>query len=244
MGVFVSTLAINSITTNHYETNIVIDLLTVVWKANSRDCIVKEGTMCKYIGHLVRTLVFLSFSPSSSSPFISVATQKIPLAIKRVIRMKNAALIMMSIWFIVAGSFLGFSVSAAPTSRADSGVRRCDTQANLDIDHFQLQESRRPTPSPPINATYVRTIETYVHVVAAGTSASEGYIPEEQVIAQMNVLSSAYLSMGVSFHLASVDYTINSVWFKSAGPETETDLTMKTALRQGGANVLSTGCFI
>ncbi|KAJ2915016.1 hypothetical protein MD484_g5383, partial [Candolleomyces efflorescens] len=83
------------------------------------------------------------------------------------------------------------------------------------------------------------TISVHFHVVAAGTTLSQGYIPDSQIQAQINVLNQDYASTGLTFVLANTTRTINSGWFNNAGPNNSQQTAMKNALRVGNAATLN-----
>ncbi|KAG9041910.1 hypothetical protein FS837_011582 [Tulasnella sp. UAMH 9824] len=84
-----------------------------------------------------------------------------------------------------------------------------------------------------------RNIPVYWHVIRSGDSLSQGNIPKDQIIDQINVLNKAYASCGISFTLAGTDSTINADWFNLAGPNSSYQTAMKSALRKGGAGDLN-----
>jgi pregnancy-associated plasma protein-A len=76
----------------------------------------------------------------------------------------------------------------------------------------------------------------YFHVISDGTN---GNVTDAQINAQITVLNAAFVSTGWSFVLAAVDRTNNSFWFENMEPGSEAEAEAKTALRNGGANVLN-----
>ena len=81
-------------------------------------------------------------------------------------------------------------------------------------------------------------INVYFHVIRAGTTLSQGNIPDSQIQAQMQVLNAAYAQWGWSFNLVATTRTTNKTWFTLRyGSRTERD--MKTKLRQGTADDLN-----
>ena len=62
---------------------------------------------------------------------------------------------------------------------------------------------------------------------------------QSQLEDQIDVLNDAYSNMGITWVLADVDYTINSDWFNSAGPDTSEQDDMKSSLRTGGKGDLN-----
>ncbi|KAG9044599.1 hypothetical protein FS837_007886 [Tulasnella sp. UAMH 9824] len=84
-----------------------------------------------------------------------------------------------------------------------------------------------------------KNIQVYWHVIRSGNSLSQGNIPDDQIVNQINVLNKAYASCGISFTLAGTDRTTNADWFNSAGPDSTFQTAMKKTLRKGGAGDLN-----
>ncbi|EKD13624.1 uncharacterized protein L3040_005112 [Drepanopeziza brunnea f. sp. 'multigermtubi'] len=98
----------------------------------------------------------------------------------------------------------------------------------------EAANSTRAAQQRSTNVAATVTIQTYFHVVARSSAASEGYIPVEQLTQQLAVMNADYASSGFQFALAGTDYTINKSW-ASDGAE----LTMKRALRKGDYKALN-----
>ncbi|KZW01094.1 zincin [Exidia glandulosa HHB12029] len=82
-------------------------------------------------------------------------------------------------------------------------------------------------------------IPVYFHVIRANTSLAGGNVPASQLQAQIDVLNADYEGSGISFTNAGADFTTNSAWFNSVGPDSSSQTTMKRQLRKGGANALN-----
>lgn len=80
------------------------------------------------------------------------------------------------------------------------------------------------------------TIPTWFHVVYVNETEEGGYIPRNQLDAQISVLSDAWTPHGFSFDLVNVTYTQNATW-SNANFDGWPD--MKRALRQGGYGTLN-----
>ncbi|QRV72972.1 extracellular metalloprotease [Ceratobasidium sp. AG-Ba] len=93
--------------------------------------------------------------------------------------------------------------------------------------------------SAKAGSAFAATIQVYWHVIQAGTTLTQGNIPDSQITSSINALNSHYSSAGLSFTLAGTDHTTNSNWFNSVGPSTSAQTTMKSTLRKGGANALN-----
>ncbi|CAJ2513001.1 Uu.00g011200.m01.CDS01 [Anthostomella pinea] len=115
----------------------------------------------------------------------------------------------------------------AALSAAALGSRTCGTPEPSD-DHrettrwMQVQEK-----AGNVNQA-IPTVNAYFHVVAAGVTEDQGYIPQQKLTAQLDYMNAAYTPSGISFNLAAIDYVVNSNW--SANGD---ELGMKQALRKG-----------
>lgn len=82
------------------------------------------------------------------------------------------------------------------------------------------------------------TVPVYFHVVNIGSGIGNGDVPNHQINAQISVLNNAFSGTPFHFQLISVDRTTNSSWY-TAGPGTQAEKQMKSALRVGGADALN-----
>jgi hypothetical protein len=83
------------------------------------------------------------------------------------------------------------------------------------------------------------TIPVNFNVIYASTNISDGYVPDSQIQAQIDVLNQDYTGTGLSFRLQNVVRTLNSTWFNDVSPDTDVQTVMKNALRQGDAKTLN-----
>ncbi|CAE6416562.1 unnamed protein product [Rhizoctonia solani] len=80
------------------------------------------------------------------------------------------------------------------------------------------------------------TLDIYWHVIAADKTKKKGYVPKSQITGNIHAVNKHYAKSGISFKLASLEYTINKKWFESvanANNNTEQD-EMKKKLHKGG----------
>ncbi|KAL7947845.1 hypothetical protein V8C42DRAFT_351793 [Trichoderma barbatum] len=77
-------------------------------------------------------------------------------------------------------------------------------------------------------------VSVYVHVVASSQKKNDGYISDETVHSQLQVLRSDYEPVGISFSLKSIDRTINATWAKGVDLE-----RMWQSVRNGTYNELN-----
>ena len=91
--------------------------------------------------------------------------------------------------------------------------------------------------SPSGFLTSSRSIPVWVHVIHR-TNGSGGAVTSQQIASQLSVLNNAFAGSSFSFTLAGVTHTNNDAWY-TAGPSTNAERQMKSALRQGGSNTLN-----
>ncbi|HJU44058.1 MAG TPA: zinc metalloprotease, partial [Vicinamibacterales bacterium] len=80
-------------------------------------------------------------------------------------------------------------------------------------------------------------IPVWVHVIR-NSSGTAGNVTDAQINSQLSVLNNAFAGSQFSFTLIGVSRTNNDAWF-TAGPNTNAERAMKTALRVGGSNTLN-----
>ena len=82
------------------------------------------------------------------------------------------------------------------------------------------------------------TVAVYFHVINNGAGIANGNVPDSQIADQISVLNAAYAGSGFSFTFVSTDRTTNPTWY-TAGPGTQAEAQMKTALRKGDKTSLN-----
>lgn len=82
------------------------------------------------------------------------------------------------------------------------------------------------------------TIPVYWHVINNGGGISNGDVPDAWIVAQIDVLNTAFAPTGWSFSLVGTDRTTNATWY-TATPGSTAETQMKNALRQGSAQHLN-----
>jgi hypothetical protein len=91
-----------------------------------------------------------------------------------------------------------------------------------------------------VNTQSGPVIKTYVHVIRNGTTLAGGNVPQEQILAQMDVLNNDYATTPFSFELVNVTYVDNPIWFNQVTrPPSQYNFEMKAMLRQGDAAALN-----
>jgi len=101
--------------------------------------------------------------------------------------------------------------------------------------HFQMH--KKPAPANIRIAT--APIDVHFHVIYADETSEGGYVPDEQLHAQIDILNDAYSGTTLSWKLATITRTQNEDWFNNAGPDSQQQVDMKTQLRVGGAKDLN-----
>ncbi|ATY61802.1 metalloprotease 1 [Cordyceps militaris] len=82
-----------------------------------------------------------------------------------------------------------------------------------------------------------RTVNTYLHIIAADNTRAGGAIGQHVIDNQMNVLNSNFGSTGYQFSLQGVDYTYDTLWSDIV---LNRDLTnLKSSLRKGSYSDLN-----
>lgn len=83
------------------------------------------------------------------------------------------------------------------------------------------------------------TVPVNFNVVYASTNVSDGYLPDDQIQSQIDVLNRDYTGTGLSFELQNVTRILNATWFNNVAPETDVQTEMKNTLRKGDAKTLN-----
>ncbi|KAF3909050.1 Ulilysin [Orbilia brochopaga] len=85
------------------------------------------------------------------------------------------------------------------------------------------------------------TVETYFHVVASDETEENGYVPEDKLKKQYEVMNEHYKSTGVVFDLKNISWTVNKDWssFSVDADDKTTEIAMKKTLRKGGYAALN-----
>ncbi|TRM68406.1 hypothetical protein BD626DRAFT_565247 [Schizophyllum amplum] len=153
---------------------------------------------------------------------------------------------------LLAAALGASAVSASPacsgsllTRAVPAGGRNCGTSISDERlveaeTHFQANKiaitKEKAAAAAPINV--------YFHVISEDNTEEGGNVPDSQLADQVDVLNTAYESVGLSFTLANTTRTTNSGWFNKAGPDSSQQTAMKEELRVGDAadlNVYTVG---
>ncbi|HEX2086281.1 MAG TPA: zinc metalloprotease [Solirubrobacteraceae bacterium] len=96
---------------------------------------------------------------------------------------------------------------------------------------------------PATSESFTATIPVWFHVIAASRSPRDGWVSDDQIARQMDVLNRAFAGgyggadTGFRFRLAGVTRTINAEWFAMETFAAEAEA--KRALRRGDATTLN-----
>jgi hypothetical protein len=123
---------------------------------------------------------------------------------------------------------------------------RCGTTAPDEARRLEIEAevaAAQPTVGPQASTSGGwlpgnRNVSVYWHVIRAGTTLSQGNIPDSQILAQMAKLNASFDDATFFFDLVSINRVTNLDWY-TASPGSSKETAMKTALRQGTANELN-----
>ena len=128
----------------------------------------------------------------------------------------------------------------APTSSTARGI---DSRGEKDTSAIVADSQIPSGEEPQTSASFTTTIPVWFHVVAAGTTADQGWVSDKQVRDQIAVLNSTYagrrggVDTGFRFRLAGTTRTVNAGWF--AQETFAQEVEMKSALKRGDATTLN-----
>ncbi|KAH6906436.1 metalloprotease [Coprinopsis sp. MPI-PUGE-AT-0042] len=130
--------------------------------------------------------------------------------------------------------------STGKAHRLNSYGRGCATIVDIKVMakvEKSFNKSRRPSKSAkagPIN------FPVHWHVIAANETEASGWISDEQIHAQMDVMNEAFDLAGFGWDLVNITRTINAEWFtKDFDSDTPLEKEIITSSRQGDAATLN-----
>lgn len=142
----------------------------------------------------------------------------------------------MSAKSFIAGLAAASAVSASTV--IDLGRATCLTNPPTaediaNTEHLiEVEERSRRAGNDTIRAPI--TVETYIHIIASDETVPGGWISDEQVQDQIDVMNDDFAPHEISFDLVDVTRTVNPSWASDSG-----ELTYKAELRQGGYDALN-----
>ncbi|KAH8923208.1 zincin [Atractiella rhizophila] len=140
------------------------------------------------------------------------------------------------------------SRKCGPTSQwTDENVERGEAlfQGKLST-HTKTLDQYRSKAASLLNSTNNTAsdgkIDVYWHVIYESKNEAGGYLTDEKIQENVDVMNQGYKGTGIQFELMGVTKTKNDKWFNRVGPE-EPELAyataMKKRLRVGGPEVLN-----
>jgi len=96
--------------------------------------------------------------------------------------------------------------------------------------------SHRLVPVPE-NAT--ATLNIYFHVVYANESMAGGYVSDQRIHDQLDVMNRDYNATGVRWNLKSISRIQSEDWFLNIAPDSDGEVAMKGAYRRGSKSDLN-----
>jgi hypothetical protein len=131
------------------------------------------------------------------------------------------------------------SVVAAPQFRSELVHRRaCGVHisaARKAASESRFSRNRMPGTDPKSTAT----LDVFMHVVFTNKTREGGYIPNETLLQQIQVLNNDYSSTGVSFKLVNITRIQSPEWFSGVSPGSPEERQMKQRHRYGNASALN-----
>jgi len=89
----------------------------------------------------------------------------------------------------------------------------------------------------PANAT--ATLDIYFHIVYANETTEGGYLPDQQIYDQVDVMNRDYKSTGIQWKLRSISRIQSEDWFLNVAPDSAGEKAMKSVYRQGSKSDLN-----
>ncbi|KAH8830656.1 metalloprotease [Flagelloscypha sp. PMI_526] len=145
---------------------------------------------------------------------------------------------MFSILLTALAASAAFVQASSLTPRAQRV--RCGTSPSAEkVEQMEAHFNANRVPASSTSASAAKkangtTIDVYFHVIYKSKTEAGGYVPTEQIEAQIDVMNEAYAIMGITWNLADTEYIKNSNWFNTVGPDETAQTTMKSKYRTGG----------
>ncbi|KAI8963100.1 Metalloprotease [Daldinia sp. FL1419] len=102
------------------------------------------------------------------------------------------------------------------------------TEAQIAASQALLAKEREMRAKGESRALRSISVNAYFHVVASSTSLDDGYITQQMIDDQLDVMNADYGVHGISFNLVDTDWTVNDNWAADGD-----EIAMKQALRKG-----------
>jgi len=92
---------------------------------------------------------------------------------------------------------------------------------------------------PSIGENATATIDIHFHVIAANQTLEGGWLPDNQIKDQIDVLKKDYASTGLSWNHVNTSRILSQEWFEKVAPESPENSAMKQVFRVGNASILN-----
>jgi len=92
---------------------------------------------------------------------------------------------------------------------------------------------------PPSNPNATATINVHFHVVAANQTLAGGWVPDDQIKAQIDVLNTDYKDTGLKWNLINTTRILSKEWFEAVAPDSPENTALKQVFRSGNESVLN-----
>ncbi|GAB1313431.1 hypothetical protein MFIFM68171_03641 [Madurella fahalii] len=140
----------------------------------------------------------------------------------------------MSLLKWIAFTLVGIVSVYAVESDAELG-NWCGTVATeewLAADYARAPSAKRQVVGQPSI-----TVDTYFHVVTNSTRVQDGWLTDQLLNDQLQILNADYASSNISFRLQGISRTVNAAW--ATNGNTRVQLEMHKALREGAYDTLN-----
>jgi len=127
------------------------------------------------------------------------------------------------------------------TARSDPTAGR-SRECGVHISSQRMREGERRFRSHrvvPVPENATATLDVYFHIVYANETLDGGYIPDQQVKDQVDVMNQDYNSTGLQWNLKSISRIQSEDWFLNVAPDSPGEAAMKGAFRRGGKSDLN-----
>jgi hypothetical protein len=151
-----------------------------------------------------------------------------------------------TVYFTFLVAALSSLVSAAPRPKINDAPadvtagRRRGCGVHIDEARvMSLEKKYQAHRLPPESENSKATLDIYFHIIYANQTLEGGYLPDEQIHAQVARLNEDYNSTGITWNLKDIDRVENEEWFLGVAPEGESEVQMKTTYRKGDKATLN-----
>jgi len=105
---------------------------------------------------------------------------------------------------------------------------------HISAQHLREGEKRfRSHRIAPVPENATATLDVYFHVVYANETLEGGYLPDEQIYAQVDVMNRDYSPTGVQWNLKTISRIKSPEWFLNIAPDSDGEKAMKGLYRNG-----------